>query len=200
MERVIRDAYKSIQKLRGCMGHFATTNHILEILSAPVDELLTYGDENNEWVSCPHAEIWTSFWRSMSVIETCIAEDCSWRSLLRGSLFRLLPLHGRLALKMEVRPFVWITVDATLDFIAGLSWRDHECFRLSVGDCKQLCGTASDEVLRIGECEMMDTALAIILWGIKDGVVRNIILCADNRNVSHWVKKGRPSRVRPNAS
>ena len=182
---------KAAQQLRGCMEHFSTTNQIWKILSTPVDELLTYTDENNEWASCPHAEIWTSFWHSMSVLETCMEADQSWRALFHGSLFRLLPLHERLALKMEVQPFVWVTVDATLEYIGGVSWHGNECFRMSATECKRICGLGSDIVLKIGECEMLAAALAIVIWGIKDGVTRNIILCADNRNVLHWMKKGK---------
>ena len=134
----------------------------------------------------------------MGVIETCTKEESSWRALFHGSLFRLLPPHERLALKMEVRPFVWITVDATLDYIAGVSWHDHECFRLSIEDCKRMCGVDSDVLLKIGECEMLADALAIFLWGIKEGVVRNIILCTGNRNVFHLMKKGKAKQGKYN--
>ena len=82
---------KSAQQLRGRMEHFGTTNPAWRALAAPVDDLLTFGDGNNDWVSCHRAETWNGFWYSMSVIETRMADGPSWKSLSRGSFLRLLP-------------------------------------------------------------------------------------------------------------
>ena len=49
---------KSMQQLRGRVGHFRTTIPIWAELAAPVDELMTHGDGNNEWVAVTNAEIW----------------------------------------------------------------------------------------------------------------------------------------------
>ena len=76
---------KSAHQLRGCMEYFGTANPVWEILAAPVDELVTFGDENNEWAARPQVETWHGFWYSMSVIETCMATYSSWRALFRGS-------------------------------------------------------------------------------------------------------------------
>ena len=176
---------KSAQHLRGCMEHFSTTNPICEVLSAHADELLKFGDENNEWVSCPSPEIWDKFWCSMRAIETCPEVDVDWEALFHGSLFRLLPLAGRLSLKMEVRLSIWITVDATLDYLSGISWYDREFFRISTEEVVRLRGIPSDTVFEIGEREILAVAFAVFLWGIRDGVSRRIILRTDNRNVFH---------------
>ena len=189
---------KSMQQLRGCMEHFSTTNPIWRVLAAPVDHLLTFGDENNQWVSCPQAETWHAFWHTMSVIETCMSNETEWKDLFKGSLLRLLPLHYHLALKMEVRPFIWVTVDATLQWISGISWHDREFFRMSLDDCIRLCGLPIDTVFKIGECEMLAASFAVFLWGGEGGISRNIILCADNRNVFHWLRKGRAAHGKAN--
>ena len=188
---------KSAQQLRGCMEHFCTANPIWKILSAPVDELLTFGDENNEWVSCPVIEIWQSFRCSMDVIETCMKVDTDWETLFHWSLLRLLPLAQRLSLKMEGQLFIWITVDATLDFISGISWRGREFFRISIVDLVRECGFPIGTVFKIGECEMLAAAFATFLWGVKQGIPRNIILCTDNRNVSTGWGKRKQNSGRP---
>ena len=181
---------KSAQQLRGCMEHFCTTNPVWKILATPVGELLTYGDENNEWVSCPVSEVWQNFWRSMEVIETCMEVDSEWMSLFQGSLFRLLPLPQRLSLKMEGGLFIWATVDATLEWISAISWRDCECFRISTKEVVKLCGLQPDFAFDVGECEMTDAEFAILLRVVREGKPRNIILRTDNRNVPPLVGEG----------
>lgn len=70
---------------------------------------------------------------------------------------------------MEVQPIIWITVDATLEYVSGISRRNRECFRFSSDECKQICGPPEDLVFKIGECEMLAETLAIIMWGIRSG-------------------------------
>ena len=160
--------------------------------------LLAFGDENNQRVSCPQPETWHAFWHTMSVIETCMSNEVNWGNLFKGSLLRLLPLAYRMSLKMEVQPFIWVTVDATLEWISGISWHDREFFRMSIDDCIRLCGFPPDTVFKIGEGEMMAAAFAVFPWVEKSGIPRNIILRTDNRNVSHWFRKGRATHGKAN--
>ena len=112
---------ESAQQLRGCMERFRTTNPVCTALSAPVDELLTYGGENNEWASRRNSDKWEAFWYSTSVTETCMANVSSWQAIFHGSLLRLFPHEQRLSLEMGAHACVWITVDDTLEFALGIS-------------------------------------------------------------------------------
>ena len=178
---------KCAQQLRGCMEHVCTTYPVWKILATPVDELLTYGDENNEWVSCPVSEIWRNFWRPMEVVETRMRIDSDWRSLFHGSLFRLLPLPQRFPLRMEGGGFIFGTAEAKLEWISGIARRGRECVRISTKKVAELCGFQPDFVFKIGGCEMIAAASSIFLWGLMGGKPRNVILRTDNRNVFHWV-------------
>ena len=135
----------------------------------------------------------------MEVIETCMQINSEWRSLFRGSLFRLLPSSQRLSLKMEGELFIRITADAALEWISGISRHGRECFRISTKEVVKLRGLQADFAFKIGECEMLADAFAIFLCGLRDGVPRNVILRTDNRNVFHWLaKKGEVWETQPN--
>ena len=49
------------QKLRGRVKRFRTNNHVWAVLPDPVDELMTHGDANNEWISRPKPQYWEAF-------------------------------------------------------------------------------------------------------------------------------------------
>ena len=64
IERIIRwkgtyiTLIKSAHQLRGCMEHSRNTNPAWMVMAAPVGDLLTYGDENNECAACRNADTW----------------------------------------------------------------------------------------------------------------------------------------------
>ena len=61
---------KAMRQLRGCAGEIRTTNEAWETMDAPVDQLISHGDENNEGVTWPNVEIGNSRRHSTSAIET----------------------------------------------------------------------------------------------------------------------------------
>ena len=71
--------------------------------------------------------------------------------------------------------------------MGGISWTHKEAFRLPTTLIRDLIGVG-DYQLIIGECELASAAIAVLLWGLYDGVPRIIILCADNLNVFQWLE------------
>ena len=103
--------------------------------------------------------------------------------LIRRKMLRMVKPEGRLSLKLEEELYVWITADATLEWISGVSWRDKQFFRVRVSDCLSFFPSLIDEPFRIAECELLAAVFAIMLWSKVDGVRRHIILRTDNKSV-----------------
>ena len=55
-----------------------------------------------------------------------------------------------------------------------------------------------DAIVKIGECEMLAAALAIVIWIVRSGGTRDISLRADNQNVFHWVRKVKANHGKAN--
>ena len=114
------------------MERFRPTNAIRTTLTSPLDKLMSFGDENNLRISCPNVEIWNGVWNTITVVENCMETDVQWRTLFAGKLPRLLPIEERLSLPFGKDLPIWATVDAKLDTIDGVSWRDRGFSRFAV--------------------------------------------------------------------
>ena len=69
------------------------------------------------------------FWESMDLVQSCLEPEDKWVSMFSGQLAMLLPPEERLSLKKEFLRSVWVSVGATLSYIAAISWRDKESCR-----------------------------------------------------------------------
>ena len=79
-----------------------------------------------------------------------MSDEANRNSLSRGSLLRVLPIEKRSSLRMEGRSFVRLTVDAALEIVSGISWRDREFPRAPISEDKQMCAIPDDVNLKIG--------------------------------------------------
>ena len=110
-----------------------------------------------------------------------------WKRLFTGNMNRLLTPAERLSLKCEKGSFIWISTDATLEWIRCISWRDKRCFRFGFIDVKEALGISTDTELGIGACEMLAAVISTMIWSDYRGRQRHIILCTDNQNVLAWL-------------
>ena len=188
----------TLQQIRGVAWHFESANVVLAYLTAPVDSLMCFGDERSDWEVCPNKEIWGDFRRTMEVVETHIPTESAWRALFEGQMIRMIKPEERLSLKLEKGVSVWISVDATMEWISGVSWNGRQFFRVRVIDFLHYFPSRMQEPFRIAECELMAAVFAILMWLKVDGVIRHIIRCAANQNVFRWVSKSKAQLGAPN--
>ena len=127
-----------LQQVRGHIEHFEASNAIWKFLTGPIDALLRYSDENAVWANCPSLEVWTAFWNSLMAVFDIMDSDDRWRAAFNGNLIRLLTPEQRLTVKLNQISsrylddcFVWLSADATLTTVGGLSWGGREFFRVS---------------------------------------------------------------------
>ena len=193
----------TLQQIRGHVEHFKSTNSMWKFLTGPIDLLLRYTDERAVWVNCPVPEIWQSFWNSLSLIFDTLPCESRWKNLFRGSLMRLLTPDQRLSIRLDrVSPrflpdnFVWVSVDATLELLGGLSWGDGEFFRCPTNAALPHFRPPVIGEPIISECELVAATMAIMTWA-QHGC-RNIVLCTDNMNVLSWVEHARSHSPIPN--
>ena len=78
--------------------------------------------------------------------------------------------------------------DATLDTVAGISWADMRSFVFDAPPLIAPFKRNEIEEVSIGESELLATLIITLLWGMGDGEARILIACADNVNVSEWLK------------
>ena len=124
---------QTIQKLRGHMGHFRSSNSMWKMLIGHAGLLLQYTDGNPQWINCQVNEARAEFWNSLQIGFTLMQSEQQWRQCFRGSLIRLLPPEQRLSFHLyrisSHRPsgnFVRLSADATLHLVGGISWGDRE--------------------------------------------------------------------------
>ena len=163
-------------------GTFQATNEVWEIAKGPTDALRGFADEIGRYIRCPIPTACETFRDSLSIIETQCKEEDTWRALFMGELIRLLEQEERLSFVSGRTRTIWISVDATLSWLAGVSWKDNQAFRFPTEVIKKLIGRPHYQLV-IGEFELAVAAISLLLWGVEDGSHRIIILRTDNINV-----------------
>ena len=83
---------------------------------------------------------------------------------------------------------MWMSGDATLETIAGISWADKGYFVFDAPPLIWLFKRNEKEDVIIGECELLVTLIIALLWGIRNNESRILIICTDNLNVFEWLK------------
>ena len=101
----------------------------------------------------------------------------------------IIPTEKRFARLQYPQNVVWVSGDATLNTIAGVSWFDKEYFVLDAPPLVREMKRDLQEEIIIGECELLVTIISALLWGRGNGDTRIIIMCADNYNVFAWLSK-----------
>ena len=66
----------------------------------------------------------------MDIVRIIRQDENSWNMLFAGRLGRLLPPGQKFARAQQPGDIIWISADATLDRIAGISCEDKEFFAL----------------------------------------------------------------------
>ena len=177
----------TLQQIRGNIEHFKSTNTLWSYFTAPIDALLGCGDECNLWVVAANADFWIAFWPSVEVIRTIRKCEKKWALLFCGSLERLLPPEQRFACHEYPDRVVWMSGDATLETVAGVSWSDKQFFVFRAAPLVVPFRRNPSEEVIIGECELLVVLPIALLWGKEDIHSRILIVCADNMNVSEWL-------------
>ena len=120
---------RTSQQIRGHMGNLQTANHLRRCLAGPVDMLFRYSDESEIRANCRMVDIWDAIWAVISLICTLMQALNQWRPCFHGSLVRLLKPEQRSSIHLDRLSthhlsgnFVWVSVDATREFVGGLSW------------------------------------------------------------------------------
>ena len=175
-----------MQQLRGHIEHFQSTSLVWRFVKHPADLLLGCSDETGLYIRCPDPIVWRMFWDTMDLIWVFHQDEREWRKLFMGKLVRLLPPEERLPIPSQRENAIWLSVDATLSYVAGISWKDKEAFRFPTSIIQDLIGIPTYPVV-IGECELTSAVLAIVLWGLRGTRSRIVILCTDNINVFQWL-------------
>ena len=112
----------TLQRLRGNIEHFRSTDMMWSFFTGPIDSLMRYADEANTWINCGSRHVWHAFWSAMDIVRIIRRTESSWGDLFTGKLERLLPPEQRFACLQQPQNIVWISADATLGKIAGVSW------------------------------------------------------------------------------
>ena len=154
----------SLQQIRGWAEHFKSTNAIWRLLTSPVGNLLTYGDEIGGWISCPVEEFRRNFRRPMYAVDGFMTSETDRKQLSKGNMSRLLTPAGRLSLKCETGSFIRFSADATLERVGGISWHGRQFPRAGISDVAQILGAYPKTEWGIGSCEMMGAFVAITIW------------------------------------
>ena len=58
----------TLQRLRGNIEHFRSTNMIWTFFTGPIDSLMCFADETGAWINCGSRHAWYAFWNAMDVI------------------------------------------------------------------------------------------------------------------------------------
>ena len=181
----------TLQRIRGNIAHFRSTNMIWSFFTGPIDALMGYADEANTWINCGSKHIWHAFWSAMDIVRIIRRTPSSWDKLSTGRLGRLLPPEQRFACPQQPEDIVWISADATLNRIAGISWEDNEFFVFDADRLVRQFKRDEAETVIISECELIVILISVLLWYQKDSRKRTMIICADNANVFSWLNKWR---------
>ena len=130
------------------------------------------------------------FWQSMAIVGNCRTSDNERSRLSKGSLSRLLRDEARLSPPSEREKTIWIIADSTLMWMGGISWNDRGMFGFLPRSQKNLLHMPQHGVI-ISECELSVATLGALLWGVRRKSPRIAAVCADNRNVPHWLEYGK---------
>ena len=74
----------TLQQLRGNFEHFRATNITWGNLCGAIGALLSYGDELDMWVSCPHPQLRTNFLDAMEILRDRFNPEDEWVTRSRG--------------------------------------------------------------------------------------------------------------------
>ena len=181
----------TLQRIRGNIEHFRSTNMLWSFFTGPIDALMGYADDANTWINCGSKHIWHAFWSAMDIIRIIRRTPSSWDKLPTGRLGRLLPPEQRFACPQQPEDIEWISADATLNRIAGISWEDSEFFVFDADRSVRQFKRDEAENAIISECELIVILISVLLWRQKDSRKRTMIVCADNANVFSWLNKWR---------
>ena len=176
----------TLQRIRGNIEHFRSTDILWEYFTPPIDALLGCSDEAGIWAECGNAQWWLAFWESMKSIQLIRNDETQWARLFSGPLERLLPPEQRFACPHYPERVIWNPGDATLTTVDGVSWFGKEFFAMGAPDLTRTFKRNPSKEVIIGECELLATLLVVLIWGLRDGVERILIVRADNLNVFHW--------------
>ena len=181
----------TLQRLRGDIEHFRTTNLLWSFFTGPIDILMCCADESNVWINCGSRHVRYAFWNAMDIIRIIRRNEISWSSLFVGQLERLLPPEQRFACAQRPANIAWISAGATLGRIAGISWEDKEVFVFDAARLVRQFKRAEEEDIIIGECELIVVLISVLLWHERNQKKRTLIVCTDNMNVFSWLNKWR---------
>ena len=104
---------------------------------------------------------------------------------------RLLPPGEGLPRLEEAGSYVWISTDATLTRISGISWGDYEYLVENPVVLGRPFLRHDADDLHIGVCELVDAIVAVLARHSRNNWVRRIILRADNINAPNWFESGK---------
>ena len=182
---------KALQELRGCYTHWEVANNIWLYFARPVDLLLGFGDEMGIWVNCDDLNIWASYWQTIEWLREIAEDNGEWKKLFNGHLDRCLPLNIRLSGNIQLPPVMWLSSDATLNWIGVINWRDKQFICAPVGNLLNPFMTRETGNVHISDVELLALVMGIVVWVSEfNGTALGI---ADNLNALGWMaqKKAR---------
>ena len=91
----------TLQKIRGHIEQVRASNAIWKFPTGPIDLLLRYTDEQENWVNFPVSEVWTSFRNSLSAVFDIMESEHQRCKISQCILLRLLSHEQRLLVKIE---------------------------------------------------------------------------------------------------
>ena len=118
----------TLQRLRGDLEHFKSTNFLRDFVTAPADALLGCSDGTGIWINCGLPNVWRAFWESMRALISIRKDEHRRAGLPKGSLGLLLPAEQRFSCLRYPFNVFWVSGDATPQTIAGVSWFGKEYF------------------------------------------------------------------------
>ena len=189
----------TLQRIRGNIEHLEPTNIIWEYFTRPADAHLGYGGEAGIWVNCGNRQLRKAFGGSMRAILLIRKNEERWSRLFCGSVERLLHPEPRFACQKYPERAIWGSVDAKLETVVGASWFGKEFFVLGAPPLIRVFKRNTQAEVIISECELLETLLISLLWGIRNGTPRSLTARRGNLNVfnrlQNWREKAAPHVV-----
>ena len=182
----------TLQRIRGNPEHFESTNTMWNFFTAHVDALLGCADEAGIRINCGFPHVWMALWESMKVL-ICLRKDGrKWADIFKGSLERLLPAEQRFARHQYPQNVIWVSGDATLNTVAGVSWFGREYFVCDAPPLiREMKRDVQDEII-IGECELLVSILGALLWGFAMDHIVSLFFALTTTTCSLGCQSGRP--------
>ena len=153
--------------------------------------MLSFQDENAEFLVCPDPEITSAFWSMMRLLKYLAQDRNVWKTLFRGEMARVLEAQLRFTSPNECLNSVWLTGDATLRVVSSINWTEKQFVKCTPWSLlKDFSGGLESEPI-IAEVELASGICGVILWAGICGEKRVIVVGTDNANVFSWLRRGK---------